>query len=203
MTLQQGDIAGATATGKASKPGAGYTVGYTRDLATSRPRVGTAARGSCTSTPPSPWLRRAPSVVQDIAQIRTALRTKISRDVIVASIAKSFGLAANAQAISNVVVRTPRIGDEAVELDASMRVKKMKISLALVFFGVDRVRATLSTVGLRPAVSAEVARLARLVVGHIGSGWRRPPTSLRRSPAPPCRARRSPRSPGRGATRRR
>src|SRR4051794_22863473 len=36
MTLQQGDIAGATATGKASKPGAGYTVGYTRDLATAR-----------------------------------------------------------------------------------------------------------------------------------------------------------------------
>jgi hypothetical protein len=69
-------------------------------------------------------------------------------------------------------LRTPRIGDEALELPVSAPVKGKRVYGVLLLFRVDRVAASIGTNGARPVAHAELVKLALAMVAHVGEQLR-------------------------------
>ena len=166
MTLQAADVPGAKTTGKALKPSSGYAASYTRGFTLNKPYGGSAIvviesdvdLATATTT-----------ASKDMASAKAYIRSTRGKEQLAAALVKLGGKGVTRKNVTLGTVRTPRVGDEAIELPASLKIKSGRIYTTLTFFRVDRAFATLTTFGIRPVVQGDIVKLASLVVGHIGT----------------------------------
>src|SRR4051794_1610822 len=103
-----------------------------------------------------------------MAGLKAFLRSSKGKEQLAAAIVTSLGKTVTRKNLVFGLLRTPRIGDEAIEIPATVKVKTSKIYTSLTFFRVDRAFATLTTLSLRPTVHGDIVKLGSLVVGHAG-----------------------------------
>jgi hypothetical protein len=166
MALQPADVPGAKVSGRTAKPGKGYLASYTRTFSLQTPYSRSAivfiesdvnlASTSATAT-------------KDFAGIRTYLRSTKGREELATAFVKGAGKTVKRKDLALGALRTPAIGDGAIELPATLKIKGGRVYAAFTFFRLDRVVETLITLGVRPVVQADVAKLGSLIVAHVGA----------------------------------
>jgi len=165
IALRAADLPDAKVSGKPQTPSAGYSASYARGFSLSKPYGGSqlvfvesdVELATVTST-----------ATKDMAGVKAFLRSAKGKEQIAAAIVKSVGKSVTRKNLTFGLLRTPRIGDEAIEISTTLKVKTSKIYTTLTFFRVDRAFATLTTLGLRPPVLGDIVKLGSLVVRHAG-----------------------------------
>jgi hypothetical protein len=110
----------------------------------------------------------AATPTKDFAGIQRTLRTPKGREALAAVVVRSAGRSVRRKDLTLGKIRAPRVGDAALELPVSVRFKSLQIYETILVFRLDRVLSTLISAAARPVVAAETAKLAALVVSHVG-----------------------------------
>jgi hypothetical protein len=177
MALQPADVPGAKVSGRTTKPGKGYVASYTRTFSLQTPYSRSAfvfieSDVNLAAT--------AATATKDFAGIRTYLRSAKGREELATAFVKGAGKTVRRKDLTLGALRTPAIGDGAIELPATLKLKGGRVYAAFMFFRLDRVVETLITLGVRPVVQPDVAKLGSLIVAHAGAqfipGSTAPPT---------------------------
>lgn len=165
MALLAADIPNSKVKGTRLKPEKGYVAAYTREFELSKP-YGSSQLLFINSE--VALAATAKTAITDLAGFKRFVRSPQGRR----EIAKSFGPAAGTAVAKNSVtvgkLRTPSIGDEAALVSLSVRTKTGLFYVGITVFRVDRTLSTLVVVGLRPAGPVSLAKLAGMVVAHVG-----------------------------------
>jgi len=165
IALRATDLPGAKVSGKAQTPSAGYSASYGRGFSLNKPYGGS----QIVFVESDVELANVPATAtRDMAGVKAFLRSSKGKEQLAAAIVKSFGKPVTRKNLTFGLLRTPRIGDEAIEIPATVKLKTSKVYTALTFFRVDRAFATLTTIGLRPTVQGDIVKLGSLVVRHAG-----------------------------------
>jgi hypothetical protein len=165
IALRATDIPGAKVSGKVVAPSAGYAASYARAFSLSKP-YGASRIVFVESDVELATV--ASTATKDMAGVKAFLRSSKGKEQLAAAIVKSLGKTVTRKNLTFAPLRTPRIGDEAIEVPATIKVKTSRLYTALTFFRVDRAFATLTTVSLRPTGQGDVVKLGSLVVAHAG-----------------------------------
>ena len=139
IALRATDVPGAKVSGKAQRPSPGYAASYTRSFSLTKPYGGSqivfvesdVELATMTST-----------ATKDMAGVKTFLRSPKGKEQLATVIVKSLGKTVTRKNLTLGLLRTPRIGDEAIEIAATVKVKTSKIYTSLTFFRVDRAVST-------------------------------------------------------------
>jgi hypothetical protein len=166
MALQPADVPGAKVSNRATKPGKGYVASYTRTFGLKTP-FGRSALVFIESD--VNLASTTATASKDFAGIRTYLRSTKGREELATAFVKGAGKAVKRKDLTLGALRTPAIGDGAIELPATLKLKGGRIYAAFTFFRLDRVVETLITLGVRPVAQADVGRLGSLIVAHVGA----------------------------------
>jgi hypothetical protein len=166
MALQSADVPGAKISGHATKPGKGYVASYARTFSLKTP----FGRSALVFIESDVNLASATATAtKDFAGIRTYLRSPKGREELATAFVKGAGKNVKRKDLTLGALRTPAIGDGAVELAATLKLNGGRVYAAFTFFRLDRVVETLITLGVRPVVQADVLKLGSLIVAHAGS----------------------------------
>jgi hypothetical protein len=165
MALQAADIPNSRAKGKRIKPDAGYVAAYEREFELSKPYGPSQLLYVSSEVALAPTSKTTKT---DMAGLRKFLGSKRGRQLLADSMRQELGATAKKQDVTIGKLRTPPIGDESVLLPLTIRTKAGRFHSAISWFRVDRTRAFLVVVGLRPVGPAEVGRLGAMVVAHVG-----------------------------------
>jgi hypothetical protein len=166
MVLQPADVPGAKVANHATKPGKGYVAAYTRIFSLQRP-YGRSALVLIESD--AGLASTAAIATKDFAALRTYFRSKKGREELATALVKGLGTTVKRKDLTLGALRTPAIGDSAIELPATLKLKGGRVYTAFTYFRLDRVVETLVTFGVRPVVQADVTTLGSLIVAHVGA----------------------------------
>jgi hypothetical protein len=173
MVLRASDLPSAKVSSHATTPATGFVSGYEREFALAKPY----GRSKFQYVSSSVDVAGETETAQDGMQlVRTLLRTPKVREDVAKEIVKRVGGGFKRKDLTLGKLRTPAIGDEAVELPLTMNVTqkvkgktlRMRVYSTLTFFRIDRALATLETTGLAAAAANELVALGSLVVAHSG-----------------------------------
>jgi hypothetical protein len=169
MALRSTDIPGAKVTSQSVEDvDQGYEAGYSRSLA-----------------PKTPWGRSkivfvasevdlaisADTATADFADLQQEFRTQKGRDAFAMVMAKAIaGKNTKRSSVGVGKLRSPQIGDAAVELPVSVKLKKRRAYFSVLFFRVDRAVVFHLVAGLRPIAVNDSVALGTFVTSHIGEG---------------------------------
>jgi hypothetical protein len=165
MALRAADVPASRVSGHNAKPDPGYVAAYERTFQLRKP-YGPSKIVYIESD--VDLAATAAKATSDFGGIRAFLRTKKGREAFAAAFVRGAGKNVTRKDLALGALRTPRIGDQAVELPASVHFGKGRIYLALTIFRVDRAVSLLITIGARPTVQGDVTKLSSLIVAHIG-----------------------------------
>jgi hypothetical protein len=166
LALQPDDVPGAKVSGRATKPGKGYVASYARTFSLRKPYGASAivfieSEVNLAST--------TATATKDFAGIRAYLRSAKGREDLAVAFVQGAGKSAKRKDLTLGKPRTPPIGDGAIELPATLKLKGGRIYAAFTFFRLERVVETLITLGIRPVAQADVLKLGSLIVAHVGA----------------------------------
>jgi hypothetical protein len=168
MALRATDIPGAKVTTQGVQRVEGYEAAYSRSLA-----------------PKAPWGRSkivfvvsevdlantADGATSDFADVQREFRTQKARDAFAMVMAKAIaGKNTKRSSVAVGKLRAPKIGDTAVELPVSVKLKKGRAYFSVLFFRLDRAVVFHLVAGLRPIVANDSVVLGTFVTSHIGEG---------------------------------
>lgn len=166
LALQPGDVPGAKVSGHAVKPEAGYVAAYERTFALKAP-YGRSAFVFIESD--AGLASTAATATKDFTALHAYFRSAKGREELALAIVKGAGKSVTRRDLTLGKTRTPPIGDGAIELPLTLKLKGARIYAVLTFFRLDRVVETLFTLGVKPVVQADIVRLGSLVVAHVGA----------------------------------
>jgi hypothetical protein len=168
MALRVTDVAGAKVSSQHATTAKGYEAGYERTLSLSKP----FGRSLIVVVDSEVEVATATATATaDFAQVQKVLRSSKDRDAFATGLAKAVGQTVTRKDITVGKLRAPHVGDAAVELPIAIKVKNVRVYHSYLVFRIERAIGILVTFGARPVVPADTARLATLVVGHIGEGF--------------------------------
>ena len=168
MALRAADIPGAKVASQSADKLEGYEASYTRSL-----------------QPKAPWGRSKivfiasevdlattqEAATADFGDLQKGLRTQKGRTAYAMFLAKAFaGKNVKRTSVAVGTPRAPHVGDAAVELPLSIKLKTGRAYFSAFFFRVERVVVTHIVLGLRPIAAADTLVLATFVSSHIGEG---------------------------------
>jgi hypothetical protein len=167
MAVRATDVPGAKVASQHPTKNDGYEASYEREFDLKTPY----GRSKIMYIDSEVGLASTPAAVtKDFASVQTLLRSSKHREAFAAGLVKSFGKGVTRKDLTFGKLRTPQIGDGAIELPITLRIKKVPVYFSMFFFRIDRAFGSLTIVGARPVVAGESAKLASLVVSHIGEG---------------------------------
>jgi hypothetical protein len=169
MALRATDIPGAKVTNQGVEDvDQGYEAGYSRSLAPKTPWgrskiVFVASEVDLANT--------ADGATADFADLQQGFRTQKGRDAFAMVMAKAIaGKNTKRSSVAVGKLRTPKLGDAAVELPVSVKLKKGRAYFSVLFFRIDRAFVFHLVAGLRPIAANDSVVLGTFVTTHIGEG---------------------------------
>lgn len=162
LTLQAADLPGARITSQSAVKDGHYAAAYERSFAYAVP----SGRSGLVYVRAQSMV--AASDVQagaDLALIRRALASKTARATFVSVIARD--LKVKATDVTTGKLRTPKVGDRAVELPFATKLRTVRIYESLLYMQLDRVLTMIAVAGVHPIVAADTSRLAAIAGSHV------------------------------------
>jgi hypothetical protein len=163
VTLKGADLPGAKVTSQGVVKEKGYLSAYQRSFSYKAPN---GRAGVLVVESESAVAATSAKAVSDVNSLRRALGTKSER----ANLAKSLaaGLKVKASAVKVGAIRTPHVGDHALQVGLNATTKAGRIYVSLLYMQLDRVLSQFLTVAIRPIASSDNA-YATAVAAHVGT----------------------------------
>jgi hypothetical protein len=162
LTVVAADASGAKLKSQGPVHEKGYTAGYQRTFTFAAPNGQSGLVFFQSEALVAPTLARAAS---EVSSVRSALTQRVGRAAFVASIAQN--LKVKPIAIKPGALRSPHVGDSAVELPLSIQLAKRRVYESLLYMQLDRVVSVIVYAGIRPIAAGQSRQLAQAAAAHI------------------------------------
>jgi hypothetical protein len=163
VTLRAADLPGAKVTSQKAVKEPGYASAYERSFSYKTPN---GRAGVLAVEAESAVAATAAQVTTDLGKVRRSLANKTARANLVKNLAANLKVKPSAVKIG--ALRTPRVGDSALELPLNVTVKGGRIYLSFLYMQLDRVFANFLTIAIRPIALGDAA-YATSVAALIGT----------------------------------
>jgi hypothetical protein len=173
VTLRAADLPGAKVTSQKAVKEPGYSSAFERSFTYKAPN---GRAGVLAVEAESAVAATAAQVTTDLSKVRRSLANKTARANLIKNLAANLKVKPSSVKIG--ALRTPHVGDSALELPLTVTVKGGRIYLSFLYMQLDRVFANFLTIAIRPIALSDAA-YATSVAALIGTALT--PTDL----APP------------------